>query len=620
MTARLRTAALWLTPLLFCLWVYWYGLNAWFQQDDFAWLGLRLQVHTWADLRHALFAPMAQGSIRPWSERGFFMLFSSLFGIEALPFRLWVFLTQVASLLLLIAVTRKLTASLAAGAAAALLWTANPGLSVPMSWTSAYNEVLCAFFLLLAFYLFLRYVETANSSYYAAQFIVFLFGFGALELNVVYPMLVASYALFCARKYLWKTLPLFPVSGLYAVIHRAAAPQYVAEPYRMHWDASIATTLWSYWEWVLAAARLPALRPLPIWFVPAITALLTVVILGFVLSRSLRRDQLGWFFLSWFLIVLAPVLPLRDHFTDYYLAIPSAGLAMLGGWAMVATFRNSKAIGAVALCLAGVYLYCALPVTRAVSRWHYDRGRSVRTLALGVARAHQLHQGKLILLDGVSSDLFWAGVYDRPFRLYGAEEVYLVPGSDRAINAHPEIGSTGNYVLSTALAKRALDRGQAVVYRVGDGRLHNITTSYRERTASTWKLEQPRYVDVGQALFDDLLDAGWYPLEGSYRWMQKHASLRMGGPARAGDKLYISGFCPQGQLGEKSVKMTVTMSGLSLGVVTPDRLGAFEATFSIPASVVGRDEVQIVLDLNRTFTPPGDSRTLGLAFGTFALR
>lgn len=66
-------AAYWLIPPLFCLVLYKRGLTAWFQADDFAWLGLRLQVHDQGSLLHALFAPMAQGTIRPWSERAFFL-------------------------------------------------------------------------------------------------------------------------------------------------------------------------------------------------------------------------------------------------------------------------------------------------------------------------------------------------------------------------------------------------------------------------------------------------------------------------------------------------------------------------------------------------------------------
>src|SRR5690349_23941168 len=124
-------AAYWLAPPLLCLAIYWRGLLAWFQADDFAWLALRLQVHDWRTLLHVLFAPMAQGSIRPLSERGFFLVFEWLFGVSALPFRIWVLLTQCANLALLAAIARRLTGSRTAALWAAILWLVHSSLALP---------------------------------------------------------------------------------------------------------------------------------------------------------------------------------------------------------------------------------------------------------------------------------------------------------------------------------------------------------------------------------------------------------------------------------------------------------------------------------------------------------
>jgi len=67
-----------------------------------------------------------------------------------------------------------------------------------MTWSAVYNQVLCGLFLLLAFYFLLRYIETDRALFNLAQWIVFLLGFGALEINVMYPALAASYTLLCA--------------------------------------------------------------------------------------------------------------------------------------------------------------------------------------------------------------------------------------------------------------------------------------------------------------------------------------------------------------------------------------------------------------------------------------
>ncbi|MEZ5353624.1 MAG: hypothetical protein R2762_13380 [Bryobacteraceae bacterium] len=103
-----------------CLAVFGKGLDCWFQQDDFAWLGLRDEILDWPSFLRVMFAPKAQGTIRPWSERGFFVLFRTLFDLDALPYRIFVFATQGLNLWLAMAVTRRMTGSLAAGAFAAI--------------------------------------------------------------------------------------------------------------------------------------------------------------------------------------------------------------------------------------------------------------------------------------------------------------------------------------------------------------------------------------------------------------------------------------------------------------------------------------------------------------------
>src|ERR1035438_1136044 len=86
----------WLLPVAFLVFFYRDGLFTWFLADDFAWLSLLRLARVRHDLLIELFAPMAQGTIRPWSERGFFMVLQSLFGLDSLPFRIAAFATAAA--------------------------------------------------------------------------------------------------------------------------------------------------------------------------------------------------------------------------------------------------------------------------------------------------------------------------------------------------------------------------------------------------------------------------------------------------------------------------------------------------------------------------------------------
>src|SRR6185437_4525886 len=97
---RARAAAWWAIPSLVCLAVHWLGFLSWFRADDFAWLGNLNRVYSAHDLLNAIFSPQAQGTIRPWSERIFFMAGYGLFGLHSLPFRILIFGTQFLDLAL----------------------------------------------------------------------------------------------------------------------------------------------------------------------------------------------------------------------------------------------------------------------------------------------------------------------------------------------------------------------------------------------------------------------------------------------------------------------------------------------------------------------------------------
>ncbi len=194
--SRARAAGWWLLPVAFLIVFYRDGLSTWFAADDFAWLSLYGIVHRQHDLLHELFAPMAQGTIRPWSERGFFMLLTAIFGPEALPFRIVAFATAAADVVLIASLALRATGSRIAGFTAPLLWIVNAGLVRPMIWASSYNELMCPLFLLGALHLYIRFLDTGQRKYWWWQLVVFSLGFGALEINVVYPALAAAWLLF----------------------------------------------------------------------------------------------------------------------------------------------------------------------------------------------------------------------------------------------------------------------------------------------------------------------------------------------------------------------------------------------------------------------------------------
>jgi len=624
---RARQAAVYTIPSAACLAVFWPGIRAWFQADDFAWLGLRLHVAGLESLLRALFQPMAQGTIRPWSERLFFLAFQQLFGVDALPFRIWVFFTQTVSLVLAAAVAKRLTGSSLAALLAGLFWGVNASLGLPLSWTSSYNQILCATFLLAAFYCFLRYTELGKRRWLAASWTAYLLGFGALELNVVFPVLAAGYAVLSARRFLRAIAPMFLVSGLYAMMHRLAAPKIESGHYKMHLDASILGTLATYWQRAFGGFGLRYLDVAP-WLQrlgEAAPWMLSAGLLVFLVIAVWKGRMLGLFPLLWFLALLAPVLPLRDHVSDYYLATPTIGLAMLGGWAFAAAWVRGWLLREAAILLSALYLVTSIPAGRAVAEYNRQRSQAVKRMVLGVVRARQLHPDKVILLNSVGTDLFWAGIHDKPFRIFHVSDVFLTPGSENNIPAQPELGDVTEYVLPPAQTLAALEGGAAVVYSAAaieqGGRLANITKLYAALAKSQLRPEVSRRLDAGHPAFAGQLGEGWYAAENGYRWMGRRAVLWLGGPRSQEEMLRISGFCPAVQLKQGPLELAVSIQGGTAFTVQLNQADReFRLAFPLPAELVGKERVEVRLEVSRAFAAPGDGRQLGLVFGSFAIR
>ena len=126
--------------------------------------------------------------------------------------------------------------------------------------------------------------------------------------------------------------------------------------YAMHFTGAIFRTLAKYWTWTVGPTFLYTPLVLPKWVLPAGIA---------IVSRGTCWPSPPWkaragaraalFFLAWYVIVLAPVLPLRDHMTEYYVFLPAIGLCWLGGWAAAEAWRAGTLARIAAISAAAIY-------------------------------------------------------------------------------------------------------------------------------------------------------------------------------------------------------------------------------------------------------------------------
>ncbi len=452
---RARTFAYWIAPPVVCAILYWPALTSWFRTDDFWWLQFHPVIAGFGDFLAALFGPLSHGTIRSWSERLPFLLFPRWFGLSVWPFRILVFATHAANLILITRIGTRMFASRAAGFAAAILFTVNSGIMLALGWVSAYNQVLCGFFLLLALDSLQRFIETGQRRYYIWQCVAFLLGFGAQETNVVYPAIALAYVLCFAPRYWRAAVPLGIPSIAYVAILHASAPFAASGPYAMHFDGSIVNTFVTYWSWSVSSTYMRAPIPLPGWLIPAGAI---VVSLGLLVAAA-RAKMPGAFCLAWFAFAIAPMLPLRDHVMEYAVYLPVIGLCWLGGAALAERHAAPFAI-------AAIYLAMTVPEARFTAQWNHDLTMRLRDMVLGVWDLHARAPEKIIVVAGVDDDLFQHAFLELPFRIFGANKVFLSPDTN--------VSGAQDFIIPTPILSHGLQSGEVTVY---DVRRHVTPTS-----------------------------------------------------------------------------------------------------------------------------------------------
>lgn len=602
---RLKFWAAVLFPTLVSLYLYRRSFRIWFLADDFAWLGLGLSIFTPGDLWTALFSPMAQGTVRTLSERLFFLVFERSFGMESLPMRLASFATFAVAQVLLVLLMRRLSGRLSIGVLASILWSLNFGVSIAMSWLSSYNQILLSALFLGAFFCFLRYAETGASRWLATSWFCYLLGFGALENIIVLPGVLLIWTWFFDRVNLRRTIPFFAPALLFVFTHLFLIPKPGdASAYRMYFDLSLLESIAIYWDWLMGASRLPSFDPSYGWVVQLSHWVLTPALLGFIGWRTWRKDYLPLFLCILSLALIAPMLPLRDHRTDYYLGSTSLGVAAM---LALVPFRLPGRFSLAGFALLLLYAIPSFIVQQASFEWYLERTAPLRPFLRGLLRAAQLHPGKLIVLEGVTDAVYESSIADSALRLVQGVEVRLAPGE----------GPRGNpLALSPATTRAALENQTAIIYRFDGVILRDVTREWERGRALSLKSGLSPEVFAGDATFNPQFLSGWFPIEDSHRWMGAAASVRLGSPEAPNPKLWLEAYAPS-QL--TAFEFKVLLNGTEI-YSRQHSAGPLQFAISIPDGILRSEANDLEFRSSRTVQPAADGRQLSLLFTKIALR
>ena len=545
-----------------------------------------------------MFAPFAQGTIRPLSERLPFLISLRLFDLDNLPFRVAVFITAAIDILLIVYVTRRITSSRLAGSAAAFFWATGAGIISPMTWNSSYNEVQCPVFLLGGIALFAAWIDSGKKRYWWWQLVLFIAGLGSLETMVVYPVLCACWALFVVkadvrRNALRSTIPLFALAVAFSLIHTRIAPLPKDGVYALRFDRRLAATFWEYWRWSFLPEEWAAFRyPAGLGIFVLVTSMAGFAL--FVVGQIPKRRISVFFGLAWFLLTLAPMLPLPDRHSEYYLAIPVIGLAMLAGAGVSQAWEAGWRWRAAAIVPVAAWFGGMVPSVRAATAHWVDESAISRTLVLGARAARAAHPGKAILLDGITDQQYRVAVADAGFLTAGVDEVYLTPRTDGQIHPAPDDDEFEPALLDPAVAQHAVQADGAIVYSPSGDHLRNITATYARYVLPAFPRVLPGRVELGGGLYSYLLGPHWQLPQGHVRWMPDAASLSIGTPDSPGEKLILTGYSLDRQFRSGPQHISLSMGGIAIGAtdiaLTEPR---FVRAFPLPPGLIGRGVVTL---------------------------
>jgi hypothetical protein len=323
-----------------------------------------------------------------------------------------------------------------------------------------------------------------------------------------------------------------------------------------------------------------------------------------------------------FLVLLLPVLPLKEHVSYYYLALPSMGLALVGAFAAGSAVRSGWWAKLIAGLLLSLYLLVQAPYSAFACKWWYLRSQRVQGVVLGAIAARQAAPGKTLVLTGVDETIFDGAFWDGAFQAFGVQGVYADPEQRSMLTANSAVANqdSSSYFLDPADFRSGLLQHRVEVFSAAGPVLIDVTGQFEAQAESSPPL-WPHRVDVASPLTAEYLRGGWYEPEGNHRWMGKQARVFIAGPASPMQQLYVAGYCPGAQLVAGPLTARILVDGEDVGQlrITHGDTG-FEAAFRLPAHVAGKPSIEVTIQLDRTFRAPGDSRDLGLTFGSFEVR
>lgn len=330
--------------------LYYPSFSNFFFSDD--WFHLRItQIHSIREFINFFSfsqTPQFAGSYRPLSTQVFFFIFQSLFGLNPIPYHLFVWGIFVVGLWLLYKVSLEILNSRKAAIIAVLIYGASVTNFTRLYFLSAFQEILMVAFVLGSVLTYLRATSKPNGfRHYIGVLVFFILALMSKETAIVLPGILILVDWRRRRLDLKRLLPVVLMGLIYGYLRFVSLGSIAGQSYV--WDFSLkklGNSLMWYGFWSLGVPEFlvdyvgSGLRVLPRFFVNFSGWAYLIIFLWISVSLSFMALLARWIRTDWQAFVLGmgifvgglvPVVFLPWHKFTLELGLSMVGIAIVLG-------------------------------------------------------------------------------------------------------------------------------------------------------------------------------------------------------------------------------------------------------------------------------------------------
>jgi hypothetical protein len=301
----------------------------------------------------------------------YFRAASSLFGLNPVAFHVAAFLFHVLNGFLVFLVARAFSVGRTTSLVASILFAVHPSLYVPLYAISSIGEILSCLFVLLGALYLLRVKRPEGLA--GIPVVCLLFGASLLskETTIAFPLLaalifitrgvkmkkaapvlVALVAVAVVYGTMFYSADIFGIKEAFSSVLGTKGASTQGGAYATTLGPELITSLQTYFKWAFNV--FDAWKDVQFNILDKHALVWLLAGLGFFLLLIARRGShraKSAYCISWFLLMLLPVIPLTSHPYHYYLYVPLAGFCPALSVLLARWFKRSRGEALASVCI-----------------------------------------------------------------------------------------------------------------------------------------------------------------------------------------------------------------------------------------------------------------------------